>query len=94
MSDLAIRVEGLGKRYRIGKLQRYKTLRGSLAEAAARPVRAVSSLWNGRASPQRDGASNDGVLWALKDVSFEVKRGEVVGVIKHYSSGKSGCPIP
>lgn len=37
MGDIAIRVEGLGKRYRIGKLQRYKTLQDSIAEAATLP---------------------------------------------------------
>lgn len=72
MSDAAIRVEGLGKRYRLGRRGPYRTLRESLMSLFCRS--------NG-------GPSTD--LWALKDVSFAVKPGEVVGVIGRNGAGKS-----
>lgn len=97
MSDIAIRVAGLSKRYRIGAKQRkYKTLRDSLTEGVLRPFRAVRSL----ARPNGDATCSSGSqsnisnskfdsIWALKDVSFEVKHGEVMGIIGRNGAGKS-----
>ena len=82
MSDVVVRVDNLGKRYRIGRRQRYRTLRDSIAEAATAPLR-----WLRRRKPA-DGEGADH-LWALRDVSFEVRRGEVVGVIGRNGAGKS-----
>jgi len=85
MSDAAIRVEGLGKQFSIhAKQESYQTLRDTLANAALMPVRAVKSL----ASSNGDNR-NDESIWALKDVSFEVKAGEVVGLIGRNGAGKS-----
>jgi len=92
MTDIAIRVQNLGKQYHIGALQKnggaytYKSLRDTLANAAALPLRAARALVtrNGR-RPER----KDDTIWALKDVSFEVKRGEIVGVIGRNGAGKS-----
>ncbi len=86
MGDLVIRVEGLGKQYCIGRrLDEYYTLRDLMASLARAPFRLFRSAWDG----DRSGASGDEVVWALKEVSFEVQRGEVVGIIGRNGAGKS-----
>ncbi|MGA2702270.1 MAG: ABC transporter ATP-binding protein [Isosphaeraceae bacterium] len=82
-----IRVENLGKQYRIGRREaRYATIRESLVQAAVSPInrlrRALNHSGNGS-------ADSEGHIWALKDVGFEVKPGEVVGIIGRNGAGKS-----
>src|SRR5689334_21899598 len=81
MSDVAIRVDGLSKQFRIGAPERYRTLRDTLTDALAAPFR---RLRNGAS-----GQSEAETIWALKDVSFEVKHGEVIGIIGRNGAGKS-----
>ncbi|NPV57090.1 MAG: ABC transporter ATP-binding protein [Anaerolineae bacterium] len=82
MSDLSIRVEQLGKQYRIGApVTQYMTLRDQMSDGLAR---------FGRRASHKDGVkAQDHYIWALKDVSFEVKQGEVLGVIGRNGAGKS-----
>ena len=81
MSDVAIRIDGLGKKYRIRHQQseRYVALRDVLSDRARDLFRRQRQY---RRPPVED-------FWALNDVSFEVKRGEVTGVIGRNGAGKS-----
>jgi lipopolysaccharide transport system ATP-binding protein len=87
MSDIAIRCEGLAKRYEIGEREAYKTIRDVITDAVAAPFRRLRSA--AQHSSNGNGSQNKPTIWALKDVSFEIKRGEVVGIIGRNGAGKS-----
>ncbi len=87
MNDFAIRVENLGKEYRIGQPLRYKALRDTLTDAIYSPFRRLASLAH-RASLSNS-IKNDAYIWALRNVSFEIRHGEVIGIIGRNGAGKS-----
>ncbi|GAB6165780.1 ABC transporter ATP-binding protein [Thermostilla marina] len=90
-NDIAIRVENLGKMFRLGELERYTTLRDTLQRSVTRGVRRLfgKSGRNGSADDNGAPRREKNTIWALKDVSFEVKHGEVLGIIGRNGAGKS-----
>ncbi|MCK4394333.1 ABC transporter ATP-binding protein [Candidatus Bipolaricaulota bacterium] len=104
-NNIAIRVENLSKKYRIGQYvgsgAQYKTLRESLTNAVSVPLHWLRQTGDRRRktdlpspaprlrSSVAGQPSTDGYIWALKDVSFKVKQGEVLGIIGRNGAGKS-----
>ena len=89
VSDTAVQIENLSKRYRIGSKQEIRdTLAGSVADILTVPFRNWRRLR--RLSNFNDtGSDPDNIIWALNDVSIDVKRGERVGFIGKNGAGKS-----
>src|ERR1035437_10359804 len=90
MSDIVIVAENLSKRYLVGhqsaQRERYTALRDVIGREARNFARKAVDFVRGRQIVQGDEVEE---FWALKDVSFEVKRGEVLGIIGRNGAGKS-----
>src|SRR5580658_9728318 len=86
MSRLAIRVEDMSKRYEIGTRESYGSLRDTIRNMAGAPARKIRAAL---ASAKGENIDKSLSLWALRDVNFEVKQGEVLGLIGRNGAGKS-----
>jgi lipopolysaccharide transport system ATP-binding protein len=87
MNEIVIEAEGLSKKFYIGKrLEKFKTLRDTIAETFTAPLRKAQNLLRGHAT---GAAELNEEIWALQDVSFTVRRGEVLGIIGRNGAGKS-----
>src|SRR6058998_3696236 len=81
MTDAVLRAEGIGKRFRIHRLERAQTLRASVHSFLARPG------WRLREALRKP--REDELLWALREVSFELEEGQVLGIVGRNGAGKS-----
>jgi lipopolysaccharide transport system ATP-binding protein len=89
-SEIAVRVSGLSKRYRIGQRFGYGTLRESISNGVAATRRLTLNLLPfGSAGNSTPASNSAGHIWALNDVSFDVYAGSVTGVIGRNGAGKS-----
>ena len=92
MSEITIKVRDIGKEYRIGETNEFRTIRENITKSISGGVK---KLFSGLGRNGSSGASvvtadkKDNLFWSLKDISFNVAHGEIVGIIGRNGAGKS-----
>lgn len=89
VTSSVIKVENLGKQYKIGAATSYRLFRDKLADLTFAPFRAVSSVLKGKRLDQDCDEIPDDHIWAIRNASFNIEQGKVVGVIGRNGAGKS-----
>src|SRR5690606_8682152 len=92
MSEITIKVRDIGKEYRIGETNEFRTMRENITKSISGGVKKLFSGLghNGNAgAPVEKAVKKGNLFWSLKDISFNVAHGEIVGIIGRNGAGKS-----
>jgi len=92
MSEITIKVRDIGKEYRIGETNEFQTMRENITRLVSGGVKKLVSGIGGKRGGNGHAAkkaSRDNIFWSLKDVSFNVCQGEIIGIIGRNGAGKS-----
>lgn len=86
---VVIDAAGVGKRYRLGERRKKDTLTARLVELASYPARNLRRLRQLAGADRVGDTNKEGFIWALRDLTFSVRQGDVLGIIGHNGAGKS-----